>query len=255
MLHESASKHVLAAHCTFAQKGDMPIILTAPHGGLLLIPGIGERSKGTKLCDMYTLDLIHAISEAITDKTGKKPYIVVALFHRKYIDANRSATQAYEDDNAKPMYDYYHNQITGYIKEIKARFPRQNPLLIDIHGQSTHNEIIFVGTQNKKTVKKLLDTEGQQAFTGTESVLGQLSAQGYRIFPPVKERTQQEYSSYNGGFTVYTYGSNQPDGVDAIQLEFGRDFRTPENLHNTAQTMAVALSAYYNKWQRQDYTI
>jgi N-formylglutamate amidohydrolase len=31
---------------------------------------------------------------------------------------------------------------------------------------------------------------------------------------------------YNGGYTVHTYGSRSPGGVDAIQIEVGRDLRT-----------------------------
>ena len=78
------------------QSGNLPIILSAPHGGNLTIEAVPERKgKGVKRFvrtkDMWTDQLTVKLADAIEKKTGKRPYVVVANFHRKFIDANRSA--------------------------------------------------------------------------------------------------------------------------------------------------------------------
>src|SRR5579884_4228768 len=93
------------------QEGELPVILSAPHGGLRPIPGVPER-KGDGLAkgpsgfftgrDTGTEELALQIARAIEAKMGKKPYYVIARFHRKYIDANRPPEIAYESPKARP---------------------------------------------------------------------------------------------------------------------------------------------------------
>ena len=87
------------------QEGTLPIILSAPHGGDQPVPGVPER-KGEGLIkgpsgfftgrDVGTEQLCYEAAKAIEAKMGKKPYYVVARFHRKFIDPNRPADIAYE---------------------------------------------------------------------------------------------------------------------------------------------------------------
>ena len=54
----------------------------------------------------------------------------------------------------------------------------------------------------------------------------------------------KETSGFTGGFIVQTYGSHTGYGIDAIQLEFGGDFRAKENLKDTAAKVANAVRKY-----------
>src|SRR5437588_12971108 len=103
-------KKLAPADFVMKQDGQLPVILSGPHGGQIALPGVSAR-KGDGLTkgpsgfftgrDVNTDLLAVAIAEAIETKMGKKPYYVVARFGRSYIDANRPADIALESPEAK----------------------------------------------------------------------------------------------------------------------------------------------------------
>ena len=97
------------------QRGDLPIILSAPHGGRERIVGVPVRQRQNvrqfKISsDLNTDKLTQLFADAIERKLGKRPFVVSAQFHRKYIDANRPPSRAYETDAAKGPYGAYHTR-------------------------------------------------------------------------------------------------------------------------------------------------
>lgn len=245
VLEKNDTQHsCITSDCFFVQEGELPILLTAPHGGKLSIQNIQERKKGVNIRDAYTFELTLGISKALHDKIGKSPYIVAAHCNRKYIDFNRTKEEAYEDESMKPIYEKYHEYIAEFISKIKQQLSDEKKLLIDIHGQGSDFNTIFRGTQDKITVTSLLAQYGEDALTGPSSIMGILSAKGYTLFPSVLDNHTIEHASFNGGFTVGCYGSHNEDGIDAIQLEFGKSFRLPKNMNHTAQDMASAIATF-----------
>ena len=84
------------------QKGNIPIVLSAPHGGRYLISGVPERN-GKQITrnfitqrDANTSELAEDLSLALEKRFGAKPYLIIARFDRKYLDANRRPDEAYE---------------------------------------------------------------------------------------------------------------------------------------------------------------
>lgn len=237
----------------YKQAGLLPIILSAPHGGKLEIAGVPARTgegqpepvgKFVVTRDSGTEELAHALSEAIERRFKKKPYVVLSRAHRKYVDPNRPADSAYEDPDAKPIYDEYHKTLTGYCRDVQKQF-RQG-LLLDLHGQGAAADIVFRGTQNGKTVALLRERFGETAHTGETSLFGLLKGRGWKVFPdPLDDR---ENPAFNGGHIVRTYGGNQGLGIDAIQLEFGLDHRVAASRTKTAATLAEALAAYAERY-------
>lgn len=226
--------------------GDLPIILTAPHGGGAAIDGVPRRQGNgvgmfKAMSDAFTDQLTEKIADAIELETGKRPYIVIARFHRKYLDANRRAKDAHESPNAAPIYDYYHQAIVEAKNAVTERWGRG--LLIDIHGQAKEPKAIFRGTQNGKTTKHLQSRFGVEALQGETSLFGQLSAAGFSVIPKVGS-TDSEHSAYDGGYTVITHGSMTGGTIDAIQLELGRHLRVPGANIKTADQLAKAIVAF-----------
>jgi N-formylglutamate amidohydrolase len=94
------------------QQGSMPIILTAPHGGRDAIPTIEPRRVRDNTpgpwggvhttADSNTDILASGIATELRRLTGQDPYLVVARFARKYIDANRPPELGLEDPRARP---------------------------------------------------------------------------------------------------------------------------------------------------------
>ncbi len=232
-----------------SQRGELPIILSAPHGGTQIVPDVPAR-KGEGLAkggagfsvafDGNTDLLLKDLSAAIADKMGKKPYFVYARFSRKFIDANRPPEIGYEDPKAKPVYDVYHETLGAYCREVQKNFGRG--LLLDIHGQGSARDTIFRGTQNGKTVKLLVDRFGEKAHTGPKSFCGLLAANNFKVYPTAEDGKEQ--AGFTGGHIVGKFGSHGAYGIDAIQLECGFEYRDKKNLKEVAKRMADVVDEF-----------
>jgi N-formylglutamate amidohydrolase len=235
-----------------AKPGTLPIILSAPHGGRTPIPDVPTRrgegvNKFATVRDENTLELVDKLAAAIEKELGGKPYVVVALFERKQLDANRPREDAYETDKAKPYYDAYHAALGKFVAEVRKTWGRG--LLLDVHGQGMMHETVFRGTQNTKTVSALKQRYGMKALNGPDSILGVLEAKGYSVFPPGDARDPaKENPFFGGGYIVGTYGSDAGTGVDAIQLEFGGRLRMRGVLDRTAADVAAAVKAFAKEY-------
>lgn len=231
------------------QAGELPIILSAPHGGKMVVPDVVVR-KGEGLPtggsgfvvdrDTGTEELAQQVAESIEKRFGKKPYFVIARSHRKYLDPNRPPEIAYEDADAKPIYDAYHSALSNSCREVQQKFHKG--LLLDIHGQGTAKDTVFRGTQNGKTVTLLRERFGETAQVGETSLFGRLQTHGWKVHPDPLDGREQ--AAFRGGYIVQTYGSHQGFGIDAIQLEFGADYRAKNAREKTATTLTEAIAQY-----------
>jgi N-formylglutamate amidohydrolase len=106
--------------------GALPIILSAPHGGRDPIPGISVR-KGQGVAQFTTergsntAELAEQIAVTLGSQMGGRPFLVIARFERKYVDANRAAADAYENPSAKPYYDAYHHALEQACGSVRNR--------------------------------------------------------------------------------------------------------------------------------------
>lgn len=230
--------------------GTLPIIISAPHGGTVTIPGVTERKGGTEIAQFTTVRDINTdllalqLAEAISKKLDGQPYVVVAKFSRKYIDANRPAQGAYESKEAKPIYDAYHGALEKACKEVKTKWGRG--LLIDVHGQGVRADAIFRGTQNGKTTTLLTQRFGPNAMTGPKGFQGMLEAKGYTMLPP-SSSTEKE-TKFNGGYIVQNYGSHTGYGIDAIQMEFGGQYSGRSKLPKTTEDIAEVVAEFVKQY-------
>ena len=231
------------------QAGQLPVVLSAPHGGTLQIRGVEPRqgagmAKGPSGFftgrDAGTSELAVALADAIEKRMGKRPYLVVSKVHRKYLDPNRPSGIAYEDSDAAPVYQRYHGMLHRYCKEILEE--HHTGLLLDIHGQGSSSKTLYRGTANGKTVARLKERFGESAHTGEKSLFGTLDRLGWTVFPPMGDGKEQ--SGFTGGYIVQTHGSHQPNGLDAMQLEFGADYRNKTQREKTAEVLAQAIGEY-----------
>lgn len=232
------------------EAGELPIILSAPHGGRDAIAGVSERQgDGVDLfktrSDSNTDQLTTKAADALEKRLGKRPYTVIARFHRKYVDANRPERLAYESEKAKAAYDTYHQALARARSEVIERWGRG--ILLDIHGQSANKKAIFRGTQNGKTTTHLVSRFGRKALTGESGLFGQLAEQGLPVIPAVGA-TDREHPDYDGGYIVVTYGSRSGGTLDAIQLELGKDLRSSTAVAATADKLARTIAAFADEY-------
>jgi dienelactone hydrolase/N-formylglutamate amidohydrolase len=238
------------------QSGSLPIILTAPHGGREPVPGIPPRSlEGKKDIVTYraggdpgTDIIVQMMAREIRTLTGKDVYMVMARFDRKFIDANRGPTIAYDNPASEPYYQHYHQSIRRFVDEIRARYAAG--LLIDVHGQRKFPDHLVRGTWNGRAVTKLLGRAGVAAITGRDGLYGQLEANGFAVFPgnDVPPSGSNEDAGFNGGYTVTHYGSHKADGIDAVLFEFGAKHRQKPEIEDWAKRAARAVVAFYETY-------
>ena len=242
--------------------GTLPIVLTAPHGGRLDIPDVAKRTAPDAAHaaafkkwggfqaggDPNTDTLALRISAEIEKLTGHRPYLVLAKFKRKFVDPNRPAELAYADPRAAPYYALYHSTIRQFVDDIRRTYPAG--LLLDVHGESKDGDVLMRGTGNGDTVAALVRRAGAQSVTGRDGLFGQLEAQGFKVFPSnhLPLWSGSENAGFNGGYTVNVYGSQNPDGIDAMQLEFGSRYRRDDELDRSAVQAAHAIVAFYKAY-------
>lgn len=264
-----AAELVRPADLVSAQRGDLPIILSAPHGGGVRVPGSMGRTRGVTVRDLRTAEAALLTAQRLTERLGGKPYYVIAQFSRKDADANRAPDdgQAYENDAARAAYEAYHRALRAAVDECRERFGVA--ILIDLHGQARVPGAIVRGTRNGKTVESLLRRHGAEALTGPGSLFGRLKAAGYAVVPDVQAEgngaegkagaPQPEPDAdapagretfLDGGYIVAAYGSHTDRGVDAIQVELGA--QRSDDLLKLARTLGDCIAGFYESFVKPD---
>lgn len=228
-------------HLVKRHRGSMPVILTCPHGGTKNPPGLAPRKPEDTPpnCqfelngDRETALITQSVAQQILDLTGLTPYVVIAEYRRRFIDANRKEKCAFTNQAARPFYDEYHNRIRSYVDEIRRQNSNRG-FLFDIHGfvQIESDPIdIHLGTDNGGSLLPGFDRASlflQHGLAGLLISARQVNPGGpelppfqYRVFPP--DAKTPENKSVDGGFTVQKYGafisSIQIEIADAIRLD------------------------------------
>ena len=222
-------------------RGTMPVILTSPHDGTQSPPGVQERKEEdtppncqfNPKRDLQTAFITQSVAQKIFDLTGLSPYVVVANFHRKFIDANRPRCPvncAFTDPDAQPFYDEYHSRIAGYVNQIRQQNGNRG-FLFDIHGKVEIPEDpadIYLGTDNGGSLLPGFDRASIFFQHGLAGLLksvrretGTVAVFQYRLSPA--NATAPENSSVDGGFSIRRYGAV----INSIQIEIAdtiRDF-------------------------------
>jgi len=228
------------------ENGNIPLILAAPHAGAIHYPGMRTRRDNNSqffsiIQDISTDILALETANNMKLRFGIRPYTIFPKIHRRYVDLNRPIYQSASCSLGRQFHGYYHHTLARIIDDVKDKW--DSGLLIDIHGQSADKFMIYRGTNDGLTVSCLLDRNGWESINGPYSILGILEDRGYHVHP---ERTSQasEDPRFNGGYTVQTYGSHNPSGLDAIQIEFGSALRNKQSVYKTANDFSYALKVF-----------
>jgi hypothetical protein len=112
--------------------GELPIVISVPHGGALVPAAIPDRT-GTTVTDLNTIELGRAIAQAFAAQTGRSPHVVFSLLRRTKLDPNREVVDAAQGNaQATTAWTEYHDFIGLAIGEVVRRSGRG--LYIDLHG-------------------------------------------------------------------------------------------------------------------------
>ena len=211
--------------------GRMPLVITCPHDGGAEPPGVPERPDDQAGCltkkqaDLSTRTIALGLSSAVQALMGLEPSMVVARFHRRYIDANRPEKCAFVAREARPLYREYHNRITAAIRSTVKQFPRLG-ILVDIHGAADLSEEpdthVLLGTDGGGSIARLLELDPRILFR-RQGLVRSLQSGGFGVIPA--NAGDPEHASFDGGFTVQRHGASRASGIDALQIEVVRKVR------------------------------
>ncbi|MCD6172742.1 MAG: hypothetical protein J7J96_03000 [Sulfurimonas sp.] len=247
-------------------KGNIPLILSTPHGGEVTPDDIDDRNSGVFDWDDYTLELTEDIVNEFFVQTGKTPYVVIGEISRKKVDLNRQRDVAYEDEKAKVIYDEFHHLIQKSEKEIDKKFAKG--LYIDIHGQShpkayTEFGYLLFNDMLKLEDSHLEDYQNQTSIRtlcrfSSESFLEQLKGphslgslmcnEGYDSIPSMKIPYAIDGNYFEGAFDTIRYGSLQGGNISGIQIEFPyKNIRdTKEHRQKCASSFVKSIIKFMN---------
>ncbi|MDO6600179.1 hypothetical protein, partial [Tenacibaculum sp. 1_MG-2023] len=115
--------------------GNMPVIISAPHGGRLTPSELPNRGCGTNEMDDNTDILIREIQKWCYQQYGLYPHIIVNNLRRTKLDPNRTQSVATcNNSTAAIYYNAFHDFIDDASADVTAKYGKG--LYIDLHGQS-----------------------------------------------------------------------------------------------------------------------
>ncbi|MDX1948080.1 MAG: hypothetical protein SFU86_21965 [Pirellulaceae bacterium] len=147
----SAADEYVAGQTYFGQHdyieylaGNMPLVLSAPHGGREKPEEIPNRAAGTFAFDKGTQEIAREVGKHFQAQAGGWPHIIICRLHRTKVDCNREIVEA-AAGNARAEQAWRDYQ--GFIEAARAAIVAQHGrgLYIDLHGHGHKEQRLEMG--------------------------------------------------------------------------------------------------------------
>ena len=272
----------MRSELVWSNDGNLPLVIAVPHGGTELVLEVNPR-QNTDTADqfningaIYTYEIARTLRYVLEDRFLMRPFLVACLAHRRYVDVNRPPKDAYtmrsSDDDATlpvrlrrsgaPVYFEYHCALRRYVGSLFRRY-QGKALLIELTGAATYPGQIVRSTAQGKSVLRLRERVGEAAMSGPSSLGALIENRGYESDPPpqlayppldcvrrndVSAACRLEVDDTPGTYTLETYGSHNANGIDAIQINIGRNLRTTGTFERTGRDLAQAVGDFVKQY-------
>ena len=231
--------------------GNMPIVLSIPHGGYLTPPELPDRQCAdcVTVTDAYTIELGTALADSLHAQTGCYPHVIINHLDRIKLDANRNlANAALGNPGAEQAWYDFH----GFIEQAKACVEAQfeTGFYLDLHGHGhtvqrieygyliyedelAFDEAVLNSTTyiNYSSLRNLVDVN-LMGLQHTELLRGEfalgslLHDQGYPGVPSLTDPFPQPGQPYfSGGYNTATHSSYNGGTIDGVQIECNQALR------------------------------
>ncbi|NDH86384.1 hypothetical protein EBY67_04950, partial [bacterium] len=232
--------------------GNMPLIISAPHGGTSLPSELPDRTYGTLDTDTSTDNLARAVRSAVFNRYGRYPHVIICDIDRQKIDCNREIIEGAQGNaNTILAWNEYHTFIQIAKQAVISSTGRG--LLIDLHGQGHSIQRLEIGyntdtgdlfkstlTSSDRYDSSIRELGERSRLTFDQLVRGDLSlgtlmqSRGYPSVPSTTNLNQGTVSSNSGA-------------INAIQIECNytgvRD--SSSNRAAFASALTDALDIYF----------
>ena len=253
--------------------GNIPLILSIPHGGDITPSEISNRTYGVTVTDSNTVELGIAIRNYFYANYNIRPYLIINNLKRTKLDANRDRVEAAQGNiYAERAFDEFHFYIENAREDIISKFG--TGVLFDIHGHGINpdgfNDLrTWIGylltsdeldnsndyidqniSINDVSIYSLLNSSGQSLsdlLSGPSSLGALFEENNYGALPSPESRSPEGMRYFSGGYNTFRYGTNRNFNFSSIQLEFPfqglRD--TPQSRNLFAATFVELVQEYY----------
>jgi hypothetical protein len=224
--------------------GDLPVVISAPHGGDMTPAEIPDRTWGTLVTDSNTRETVLAVRDAFVEQTGSAPHVVISHLKRTKLDPNREIGEAAQESPfAENAWHEFHHFIEVAEGMVDGAFG--GGLYLDLHGHGHPNNWVELGyllsapdldqpdqvlngpTYVDKSAIRVLarsvEIPFSQLLRGSNSFGGRLAALGVRSVPSPDDPSPGAEAYFSGGYNTARHGSRSAGRVvSGIQLELPR---------------------------------
>ena len=225
--------------------GNLPIILSAPHGGQLTPDEISDRTYGTFVTDLNTYELTKTIMDSMIVRFGGYPHVILCKLKRTKLDANRDSIEAAQENKyALRAWQEYHHYIEVAKKKITN--DQGSGLFLDIHGHGINPDGFYdlrtwlgylisseeldqsngaLNTnlyQSKSSISALVDSSSYsfiEVLRGKVSFGSILDSLGYKSLPSINDLSPDGMRYFSGGYNTARHGSRSGGVISSIQIE------------------------------------
>jgi hypothetical protein len=242
--------------------GDLPIIISAPHGGYLTPKEIPNRRYGERERDPNSQEYTRAVVDYIVQRTGHYPHVIINHLHRIKLDANRDIREAAQGN---PWAEQAWYEFHGFIDQAKATVESQwgrghyfdfhsmghreawvefGYLLADGNLRHSDEELNSPDYWSGSSLRSLANSPGvyfPEIIRGETSLGGLMQSHGYKTVPSPAYPDPAGGTYYIGDYNITRHGSRDGGAIDGTQVETYRRLVKDGELDAYAQALADSI--------------
>jgi hypothetical protein len=250
------------------EPGDLPVIISAPHGGWLRPDEIPDRSYGAFVTDANTYQLAGKIADALEARVGARPHLISLTLQRRKLDANRAIEEAAQESvYAEQAWHEYHDLIDLAKRTVTEA--HGEGFYMDVHGhgheiqmlelgyllrssdlERSDAELEAEGFADRTSVRTLADTSPHgfvEILRGATSLGALYQEEGYPSVPGPLHKDPGGAPYFSGGYNTRRHGSIGGGPISGFQLEANRHGvrDSEENRRAFAEATAAVLERFF----------
>jgi len=216
--------------------GELPLVISVPHGGALIPASIPDRTSGTTVTDSNTIELGQAIAAAFAVRSARRPHLILMRLRRTKIDANREVVEAAQGNaEAIQAWSEYHAFTEQAIAVARQR--SGTGLFVDLHGHGhtpqrlelgytvsadvlngSNAQLDAGGTASLSSLRLIQTPLSFSALLRGPTSLGGLLEPGVPSVPSPTIPSPGEDDYFSGGYSTSRHTAS-PSGLPGLQIE------------------------------------
>lgn len=222
--------------------GDLPLIISAPHGGTLTPSELPDRTGNsiTTVRDGGTEELARTIGNVFEARSGGRPHLIIMRLRRTKIDANREVFEAAQEHPlAERAWVEWHSFIETAKQAVTAR--HGTGFYVDLHGHGHAIPRLELGylldrstlalpdasldlplhedRSSIRTLSRASPASFPELLRGSISLGALFEAEGFASVPSPTNPDPGTAAYFDGGYNTARHGSRAGGPISGVQIE------------------------------------